>query len=238
MEQYNNCSYTQQLLNFMNLHIAQTNTPTHIYNTQVGPDGSFKHTKCYINSDDLDQFYYLCKKHLENPERHITIFEMAPNTRKLFIDIDFNDANEVPLYTLEELTKIIKIYNDVLLTMNISQNKLDVCVLEMDQNLILTQEYNNGFRNGIHIIYPKIKLDKNEMIELHTKVKNNFKTQHMYKLSNAIDTYGGNLNFPGFGKPLRPAYKLTKIFSHDLTCTEVNDKNYQNNCLKMLSIRP
>lgn len=197
--------------------------------------------KVNIDNTDLENFYNLCTQHIINPSFQFSIIEKPTDKCNLFIDIDFKSEIEMPTYTTNDIETIINAYNNELAELHFHDTRMEAFVLELNQVLNLPIVSSSGttiYKNGIHIIYPNIKMTHDEMNQLHAKVKTNLSNDGFVRLDNAIDTcVHTGLYLYGFGKQGKPQYALTKIYSHDLSIIDANVHEASNNLRKYLSIR-
>lgn len=225
---------SEELKNFLVSRKTNLNNFSHVFN--IGNIAG----KVIINSDDLENFYNLCRQHLFNPLFQISIIERPTEKPSLFIDLDFISETEMPQYTQNDIRTIINTYNTELAELHFNDAKMESFILELNQSLNLPIVRSSGtiYKNGIHVIYPKIKLTHDEMRNLHTKVKTMLTNAGHSFLAQAIDNCViSGMYLYGFGKLDRPQYTLTKIYSHDLNQIDLNVHEANNNFRKYLSIR-
>lgn len=224
---------------YLNEHKVQKGEPyTH---TLFGkPYGSFR-----FEDDELDTLYNLYSKVINKVDHHLT--ERPKEVGPLLIDFDFNMESDVKtrMYTQENIQAIIIKMNTILkkYVNKITKAHLKSFVFEKPK----ITEYNDRTKDGFHIVYPNIALNKNTRYvvidDLLQSLKNDEDVLENIPYTNELEdvldnTVVWNNGWMVYGsrKEGGQFYRLTKIYKYNME--EEDIKSYTNTELvKLLSNR-
>ena len=216
-----------------------TNLNTFLKNHQIF-DREKEHThtwfskpggKFYISDDDNNEFIKLYSREAEE-KNDLHVVARPRNIGQLKIDIDFRfDSNKKERqYTIEHIKIIIQRVFDIIL--DISNDHREILAFVLEKKGPNLDEKNNQYKDGFHIEFPEIIVDKLIRYYIIETIKNEIDDNYLFHtipflndlnevfdmsivIRNGWMMYGSRKEF---GKP----YRLTHIFNKNLEEIELS----------------
>lgn len=196
--------------------------------------------KYHIPISNLTKFYDLYLEEF-NKSGTLCFTECHEDVSPILIDLDFKFPTNVTtrLYTLDTIKSVISAYNDSI-TKHFGEQDLRSFAFEKN-SIKNTQDY---VKDGIHIIYPYVVLDKRNNLKLRESVLQKLKHESVFKDLKLENTYDQVLDKAVVtnnwflylsGKPNNEHYKLTYIFDNNLESIPVELSNRE--IIELCSIR-
>jgi P4 family phage/plasmid primase-like protien len=217
-----------------------------------GKGVEYTHTDCgppykkyYIEDKSLNKFYEYYNNILGSRNIHLT--EKPKEVSILTVDIDFkfSSENSKRQYNLENIKYLISKYIEVI-NNNLKVKKSNSRSFLFEKDKPSFEKKNNQYKDGFHIIFPDIAMNKlmkyiitDEVKEL-VKKENGFKDiPYINSLDDVFDVCvlsRNNWCMYGSKKYNGSLYKLKKIFKYNLKEIKLSKYN-KDDIVKLLSVR-
>lgn len=246
---YMNCKREQRLANFLDFMkargIKSTDHETPVTHVTLGPlDHSYLSSRYHISDTDQDQFFSLYKLALLSGGEFY-IAEKPKENGPFIIDIDLLQDVANRQYTESHVKAIIASCNKHLKQcLSLSNDKLNAYILEKE---IPSGHTGNKYKDGFHIMYPDFPLTIEQRFNIFDLVKADAISSNLFGDINLTNSYDyifdrsvvkNNLMLlVGSTKQGKLAYKVTRIYSHDLTLPFISNIPCQQYLISHLSIR-
>lgn len=211
---------SNNLFQFINKYKVTDNSP-HTHVSMGFPYGKFN-----IPQDKTDEFHNIYSQYVGKINLHIA--EKQLDMSQLIIDIDILQTTQTRKYTSDDIKEIVSITNNILThTHNIDNQLLKAFIMEKQSPL----KSGINYKDGIHIMYPYVMLNKNNRKLIIEKITEESKVKHLFENYNFINNLDNTfdkaiINVPwlmyGSRKKNGSTYSLTQIISYNLSSIDIN----------------
>jgi P4 family phage/plasmid primase-like protien len=230
--------YTQLFDDFMRTHRVASNDKNKaskvITHTELNSMlGSYS-----IMDSDYDEFIKLYKQYiLGGWEIGIVERHNGKKVGPLICDFDFKSRKEKRSYTMEHITNVIKIFNEVMVDIfDIDEDQLQAFVYEKESPSMEKKPKETLYKDGFHIYWPYAPLLVEYRYLLYEIVLDRLKKEKTINDIPSIESldevfdyrviYNNGIMMYGSTKPGRTPYKLTKVFTSDIEEMDIEEFDF------------
>jgi P4 family phage/plasmid primase-like protien len=230
--------YTQLFDDFMRSHRVASNDKNKASKVITHTELNSMMGSYSIMDSDYDEFIKLYKQYiLGGWEIGIVERHNGKKVGPVICDFDFKSRKEGRTYTMDHITNIIKIFNEVMIDIfDVDDDNLQAFVYEKEVPSVEKKATETLYKDGFHIYWPYVPLLVEYRYLLYEIVLNRLKKEKtiddipsiepLHEVFDYRVIYNNGIMMYGSTKPGRTPYKLTKVFTSDIDEMDIDEFDF------------
>jgi P4 family phage/plasmid primase-like protien len=230
--------YTQLFDDFMRTHRVASNDKNKANKVITHTELNSMMGSYSIMDSDYDEFIKLYKQYiLGGWEIGIVERHNGKKVGPVICDFDFKSRKEKRTYTMEHVTNVIKIFNEVMVDIfDIDEDQLQAFVYEKDSPSKEKKPTEILYKDGFHIYWPYAPLLVEYRYLLYEIVLDRLKKEKtiddipsiepLHEVFDYRVIYNNGIMMYGSTKPGRTPYKLTKVFTSNIEEMDIEEFDF------------